>query len=356
MFLAIEKTLSSKLEDARNSVQLRIVKALKEYRNLYAVQHCLGDRIIFPESLKFLPLYGLALCRSTPLRGGYADAPLDECCSAGYTMMTLPVKKLLKLLYPSLIRQESRDEYLLKASAQVDDFKNLEKRLPLAAENLVSRGLHLYDDGFRFNIWFGRALSPDVAMNLLGADFAAELSKVFFYRWSLCPVASATGHVAMQTRVQWPLDTSHSLLLPPSVPQFESKHVTPSERDNEMSRKLIGILKNLEKVTLHIIMCHLIGFYKYTGKFSKIHSIPSSAIFVIYRGLNMLVLCLIHTLMERFIQSAPPLKFQNGSLKVAMLHQSVTLKELGWFFAIEKLNISFVGARYSLVTGTIFIN
>jgi len=207
--LAIEKTLSSKLEDARNSVQLRIVKALKEYRNLYAVQHRLGGRIIFPESLKFLPLYGLALCRSTPLRGGYADAPLDERCSAGYTMMTLPVKKLLKLLYPSLIRL---DEYLLKASAQVDDFKNLEKRLPLAAENLDSRGLYLYDDGFRFNIWFGRALSPDVAMNLLGADFAAELSKV-----------------------------------------------TLSERENEMSRKLMRILKKFrESDTSYYHLCHLV--------------------------------------------------------------------------------------------------
>lgn len=207
--LAIEKTLSSKLEDARNSVQLRIVKALKEYRNLYAVQHRLGGRIIFPESLKFLPLYGLALCRSTPLRGGYADAPLDERCSAGYTMMTLPVKKLLKLLYPSLIRL---DEYLLKASAQVDDFKNLEKRLPLAAENLDSRGLYLYDDGFRFNIWFGRALSPDVAMNLLGADFAAELSKV-----------------------------------------------TLSERENEMSRKLMRILKKFrESDPSYYHLCHLV--------------------------------------------------------------------------------------------------
>lgn len=207
--LAIEKTLSSKLEDARNSVQLRIVKALKEYRNLYAVQHRLGGRIIFPESLKFLPLYGLALCRSTPLRGGYADAPLDERCSAGYTMMTLPVKKLLKLLYPSLIRL---DEYLLKASAQIDDFKNLEKRLPLAAENLDSRGLYLYDDGFRFNIWFGRALSPDVAMNLLGADFAAELSKV-----------------------------------------------TLSERENEMSRKLMRILKKFrESDPSYYHLCHLV--------------------------------------------------------------------------------------------------
>ncbi|KAE8010366.1 hypothetical protein FH972_006741 [Carpinus fangiana] len=207
--LAIEKTLSHKLEDARNSVQLRIVKALKEYRNLYAVQHRLGGRMIYPESLKFLPLYGLAICRSTPLRGGYADASLDERCSAGYTMMTLPVKKLLKLLYPSLIRL---DEHLLKASAQVDDFKNLDKRLPLAAENLDSRGLYLYDDGFRFLIWFGKALSPDVAMNLLGADFAAELSKATLY-----------------------------------------------EHDNEMSRKLIRILEKFrERDPSYYPLCHLV--------------------------------------------------------------------------------------------------
>lgn len=110
---AIEKTSSNKLEDARNAVQLRIVKALREYRNLYAVQHRLGGRMIYPESLKFLPLYGLALCKSTPLRGGYADAQLDERSAAAYTMMALPVQKLLKLLYPNLVRV---DDCLLKVS------------------------------------------------------------------------------------------------------------------------------------------------------------------------------------------------------------------------------------------------
>ncbi|MBA0619120.1 hypothetical protein Godav_028355, partial [Gossypium davidsonii] len=197
--LAIEKTLTNKLEDARNSLQLRIVKALREYRNLYAVQHRLGSRMIYPDSLKFLCSYGLALSKSVPLKGGYADAQLDERCGAGFTMMALPVKRLLKLLYPSLIRI---DEYLLKPSAQTDDFKNIMKRLPLVAESLDSRGLYLYDDGFRFVIWFGRMLSPDVAKNLLGADFAAELSKT---------------------------------------------QVILSEHDNEMSRKLMRILKKLRE-------------------------------------------------------------------------------------------------------------
>lgn len=77
------------------------------------MQHRVGSRLIYPESLKYLPLYGLALYKSTPLRGGYADAQLDERCAAGFTMMALPVKKLLKLLYPNLIRI---DECLLEVS------------------------------------------------------------------------------------------------------------------------------------------------------------------------------------------------------------------------------------------------
>ncbi|KAF9674793.1 hypothetical protein SADUNF_Sadunf10G0163900 [Salix dunnii] len=173
--LAIEKSLSYKLEDARSSVQLRIVKALREYRNLYAMQHRLGGRMIYPEPLKFLPLYGLALCKSAALRGGYADVQLDDRCAAGFTMMALPVKAMLKLLYPSLIRV---DEYLLKPSAQANGFENIMKRLPLTIESLDSRGLYVYDDGFRFVVWFGRMFSPDAAMNLLGQDAAVEFSKV----------------------------------------------------------------------------------------------------------------------------------------------------------------------------------
>lgn len=101
------------MEDARNAIQLRIIKALREYRNLYAVQHRLSGRMIYPESLKFLPLYGLALCKSTPIRGGYGDVQLDERSAAGFTMMALPIKKLLKLLYPNLIRL---DDLLPKVS------------------------------------------------------------------------------------------------------------------------------------------------------------------------------------------------------------------------------------------------
>ncbi|XP_010524690.1 PREDICTED: protein transport protein Sec24-like At3g07100 [Tarenaya hassleriana] len=208
--LAIEKTLSSKLDDARNLVQQRIVKALREYRNLHAVQHRLGSRLIYPESLKFLPLYAMALSKSTPLQAGHADASLDERCAAGFTMMAMPVKKLLKLLYPNLIRV---DEWLLKPSVgENDGFKDVLKRLPLAAESLDSRGLYIYDDGLRSVLWFGRMLSPDISKNLLGADFAAELSRV-----------------------------------------------TLKEQENGMSKKLTRLIKKLREIDpSYYRMCHLV--------------------------------------------------------------------------------------------------
>ncbi|KAI3968188.1 hypothetical protein MKX01_018491 [Papaver californicum] len=175
--LAIETSLSNKLEEACRSVQQRIVKALREYRNLYAVQHCVGGRMIYPDSLKFLSLYGLALCRSLALRGVHIDAQLDDRCAAGYTIMTLPIEKLLKFLYPSLIRI---DEYILKASANSDGSRNHFKMLPLSLESLDPSGLFLYDDGFRFVIWFGSRLSSDLVTKLVGVDFSShtDLPKV----------------------------------------------------------------------------------------------------------------------------------------------------------------------------------
>ncbi|CAH9134532.1 unnamed protein product [Cuscuta epithymum] len=207
--LAIEKSLSTKLEEARSFIQLRIVKALREYRNLYAVQHRLGGRMIYPESLKLLPLYGLALFKSASLRGGYSDVQLDERCAAGYTMMALPVMKLLKLLYPNLFRV---DEYLLRTYPLAGESENMLKRLPLTIDSLDAGGLYIYDDGFRFVIWFGRNLSTDIMKCILGDEFAADFSKVYL-----------------------------------------------QERGNEMSRKLMGLLGTFRQGDpSYYQICHLV--------------------------------------------------------------------------------------------------
>lgn len=66
-------------------------------------------------------------------------------------------------------------------SPQPDEFRNICKKLPLTAESLDARGLYVFDDGFRFVIWFGKMLSPDIAMNLLGEDFTTDYLRVCFF-------------------------------------------------------------------------------------------------------------------------------------------------------------------------------
>ncbi|WOL18289.1 protein transport protein Sec24-like [Canna indica] len=172
--LAIENSLSMKLEDARQSMQLKLVKSLKEYRNLYVVQHRLAGRLIYPESLKYLPLYVLCLCRCAALRGGYADVTLDDRCAAGYSLMILPIGRMLKLLHPSLFRI---DENLLKDQKAVHEPL---KQLPLTVQSLDPKGAYILDDGFNFIIWFGRMLSTDLINNMIGADSAnfPDLSRI----------------------------------------------------------------------------------------------------------------------------------------------------------------------------------
>jgi protein transport protein SEC24 len=120
--LAIEKSLVSKLEDARQATQARLVKFLREYRNLFAVQHRTAGRLIFPESLRLLPLYVLAINKSLAIRGGFNDVSADERSAAGFEMQIMPISRLLKFLYPSLYRV---DDFLYQVGLQCIPLYNL---------------------------------------------------------------------------------------------------------------------------------------------------------------------------------------------------------------------------------------
>ncbi|KAM0864457.1 hypothetical protein ACQ4PT_043910 [Festuca glaucescens] len=171
--ISVENSLSDKLDSVRQQLQLKLVRSLKEYRNLYVVQHRIGGRLIYPESLRYLPLYILALCKSLALRGGYADVSLDERCAAGFSMMILPAKRLLNFIYPSLYRL---DEVLTMEPDRIDGSL---RRLPLTLQCLDSAGLYLLDDGFTFLVWLGRMLQPELVNDVFGVSLAnfPDLSK-----------------------------------------------------------------------------------------------------------------------------------------------------------------------------------
>lgn len=67
----------------------------------------------------------------------------------------------------------------LQATGNTEDV-NFLKRLPLTTASLDPKGLYLFDDGFRFVVWFGRMLLADVITSILG-DLSGihDLSKVW---------------------------------------------------------------------------------------------------------------------------------------------------------------------------------
>ncbi|CAM6099065.1 unnamed protein product [Calypogeia fissa] len=176
--LAIEKSLVSKLEDARQATQARLVKSLREYRNLFAVQHRTAGRLIFPESLRLLPLYVLGINKSLALRGGFNDVSADERSAAAFEMQIMPISRLLKFLYPSLYRF---DDFLYQgAKIKPDGPIELPSPLPLTGERLDPRGAYFLNDGMHFVLWVGKVLPLDFVGLLYGSEVAqsADSSKV----------------------------------------------------------------------------------------------------------------------------------------------------------------------------------
>ncbi|KAJ3670278.1 hypothetical protein LUZ60_010602 [Juncus effusus] len=174
--IAVETTSQSKLEDARQMLQLKLIKSLKEYKNMHAVKHRLSGRLIYPDSLKYLMIYVLALVKSSVLRGGYAEVALDERCAAGYAFMVLPIGSLLRLIYPGLYRL---DDVLIKAP-QKENIEEEITRLPLTVQCLDTRGIYLLNNGMNFVIWLGRMVPPDLINSIFGPNLAnfPDLSKL----------------------------------------------------------------------------------------------------------------------------------------------------------------------------------
>eukprot|EP00250_Pteridium_aquilinum_P016949 c23383_g1_i2 orf=480-4016(-) len=172
--LALEKSLVTKLDDVRQqAVQARLVRALREYQNMFGAQHPLTGRLIYPESLKLLPLYCLSLYKCLALRGGHGGATLDERLSASFDMMVMSIPRLLTFLYPTMFRL---DDCLIQGGVDVKSILPL----PLTAEKLDSRGAFLVNDGLRFIVWLGTVLPVDLSVKLLGIEAvqSGDLSKV----------------------------------------------------------------------------------------------------------------------------------------------------------------------------------
>ena len=166
--LGAERTLSVRLQDAREAVMAKIVATLREFKLLNTQASRAYNRLIFPESMKLLPLFMFAAMKSTAMRGGARDVPVDARIASTFDFMSASTEDILKMLYPTMYALHSMPE----ESGTKDEYDRviLPPRTVLAGERIDARGAYLVDDGRRLLLWLGKMLDPGFVGSLFGPN------------------------------------------------------------------------------------------------------------------------------------------------------------------------------------------
>ncbi|KAJ6170989.1 hypothetical protein N7470_000056 [Penicillium chermesinum] len=98
---AVERTLSSGLDPAREALQAKIIELLSTYRKELAGGSVGGGGLQFPANLRGLPVLFLALMKNLGLRKS-AQIPTDMRSAALCLLSTLPLPLLIQYIYPKM--------------------------------------------------------------------------------------------------------------------------------------------------------------------------------------------------------------------------------------------------------------
>ncbi|XP_076437651.1 protein transport protein Sec24A-like isoform X2 [Babylonia areolata] len=154
--MAVDRTISSSLDDARDAM----LNACQDMLNAYATQIPASQRVgalMAPYSLRLLPLFTLAMLKSTAFRIS-ANIRVDDRVYAHLLAKCLPTGILLQTFYPHL--------YPVHGLSDEDVVEhNKEKyprapRLQLSSANIDRHGVYVLDQGENMYMMVGGAV-PD---------------------------------------------------------------------------------------------------------------------------------------------------------------------------------------------------
>jgi len=175
--IALETSLKTGLDSARDLLYRRLVDVMRSYRSTmgqgglgYGQQQQQQQQggLGLPEQLQLLPLYTMALQKNKTFRGG-TEISTDE---RGYMMQQLacmPVEDSRVFIYPRLFAlhdmdptcgtpcEDTEDESIVTAGT---DKIKLPAVVNLSCERLVSEGCFLLEDSQVLYMWLGHQVSP----------------------------------------------------------------------------------------------------------------------------------------------------------------------------------------------------
>lgn len=170
---AVERTLGSGLDAARDNLQAKLIELLSTYRKELAGGSMGGGGLQFPANLRGLPVLFLGLIKNLGLRKS-SQIPSDMRSAALCLLSTLPLPLLIQYIYPKMYSLHDMPD-----DAGVPDEKTGEILLPpphnLSSERLVPYGLYLIDDGQTQFLWIGRDAVPQLVADVFGLQDKTQL-------------------------------------------------------------------------------------------------------------------------------------------------------------------------------------
>ncbi|KAI7902295.1 uncharacterized protein BX663DRAFT_435291 [Cokeromyces recurvatus] len=160
---AVERGLTSKLDDARDAIVNKVVDLMGVYKT-----HVLGSsqgstpQLTAPDNLKLLPLLALGLIKHDGLRQS-SQIPTDMRSNAMNLLNTMPIQLLIPYLYANLY---SLHNMPADAGEYSENGVIFPPQLNLTAENLQVHGCYLLENGQNIYLWVGRNVVPQLCVDL----------------------------------------------------------------------------------------------------------------------------------------------------------------------------------------------
>ncbi|OZJ02089.1 hypothetical protein BZG36_04573 [Bifiguratus adelaidae] len=160
---AVERSLSSKLEDARDAVTNKVVDMLGVYRSAIMGSGAgSAPQLNICANLELLPLLALGLIKHVGLRQS-STIPTDLRSNAQNLLKSMPVQLLIPYLVP---RFYSLHNMPVEAGTFGEDGLIMPPPLNLTAEKLERFGCFMLEDGQNIFLWLGREVVPQLCIDL----------------------------------------------------------------------------------------------------------------------------------------------------------------------------------------------
>ncbi|PKI44363.1 hypothetical protein CRG98_035249 [Punica granatum] len=182
---------SSPLVQVREQPVNTCINILLSYRKFCATVSSSGQ-LILPEALKLLPLYTLALIKSTGLR---PDGKIDDRSFWINYVSSISTPLAIPLVYPRMI--------------PIHDLKTREEEgsivpssIPLSSEHISDGGIYLLENGDDALIYVGGSVDSGILQQLFGASTVEEIPSQFVLQQYDNPVSKKLNEVVNEIRRQ----------------------------------------------------------------------------------------------------------------------------------------------------------